>query len=139
MTAVVEGTRDHCAEYMTGGYITVLGKVGRNFGAGMSGGIAYVYDADGNFDFFCNKGMVELSKLDNDEDISRVKTMIQNHIDNTDSDYAKNILSNWDSNQPKFVKVMPVEYKRALAEMKMKELDNKLKGIIEEEEIGGRA
>ncbi|MBP9022912.1 MAG: glutamate synthase large subunit [Spirochaetes bacterium] len=139
VTAVVEGTGDHCAEYMTGGYITVLGKVGRNFGAGMSGGIAYVYDVDGNFDFFCNKGMVELSKLDNDEDISRVKTMIQNHIDNTDSSYARGILADWTSSQAKFVKVMPVEYKRALAEMKMKEIDNKLKGIIEEEEIGGRA
>jgi len=124
---------------MTGGYLVVLGKVGRNFGAGMSGGIAYVYDVDGNFDYFCNKGMVELSKLDNDEDVSRVKSMIQKHIDNTDSEHAKNILSNWSSTQPKFIKVMPVEYKRALEEMKLKELDKKLEGIIEEEEIGGKA
>ncbi len=137
--AVIEGTGDHCAEYMTGGYLVVLGKVGRNFGAGMSGGIAYVYDVDGNFDYFCNKGMVELSKLDNDEDVSRVKSMIQKHIDNTDSEHAKNILSNWSSTQPKFIKVMPVEYKRALEEMKLKELDKKLEGIIEEEEIGGKA
>nr|MBP7902203.1 glutamate synthase large subunit [Spirochaetota bacterium] len=137
VTAVVEGTGDHCAEYMTGGYITVLGKVGRNFGAGMSGGIAYVYDVDGNFEYFCNKGMVELSKLDNDEDVNRVKTMIQNHVDNTDSSYARGILADWAFSQSKFIKVIPVEYKRALAEMKMKELDNKLKGIIEEEEIGG--
>ncbi|HPW52717.1 MAG TPA: hypothetical protein PKV85_10175, partial [Spirochaetota bacterium] len=98
-----------------------------------------VLDVNGNFDYFCNKGMVELSKLDNDEDVSRVKSMIQKHIDNTDSEHAKNILSNWSSTQPKFIKVMPVEYKRALEEMKLKELDKKLEGIIEEEEIGGKA
>jgi glutamate synthase (NADPH/NADH) large chain len=137
--AVVEGTGDHCAEYMTGGRLVVLGTVGRNFGAGMSGGIAYVYNISGNFEFFLNKGMVELSGLEDEEDEAFVKTSIEKHIYWTGSVYAKNILSGWEENRRKFVKVLPVEYKRALQEMKLAELDRKLYDIREREELGQRA
>jgi glutamate synthase (NADPH/NADH) large chain len=134
-TAVVEGAGDHAAEYMTGGRLVVLGQVGRNFAAGMSGGIAYVLDVNGNFDFFLNKGMVELSGLDNEEDESFVKDCVKKHIYWTDSVYAKGLLAEWETWKPKFVKVLPVEYKRALQEMKLAELDRKLYEIREREEI----
>ncbi|GHV93764.1 glutamate synthase [Spirochaetia bacterium] len=133
--AVVEGAGDHAAEYMTGGRLVVLGQVGRNFAAGMSGGIAYVLDVNGNFDFFLNKGMVELSGLDNEEDENFVKECVKKHIYWTDSAYAKNILADWEVQKPKFIKVLPVEYKRALQEMKLAELDRKLYEIREREEI----
>ncbi|MDR2742772.1 MAG: glutamate synthase large subunit [Treponema sp.] len=136
--AVVEGTGDHCAEYMTGGRVIVLGKVGRNFAAGMSGGIAYVLDVTGNFVFFLNKGMVELSGLDNEDDENFVKEQIGNHVYWTGSVYAKGILDAWGDYKPKFVKVLPVEYKRALEEMKLAELDRRLREIREQEEIAER-
>jgi glutamate synthase (NADPH/NADH) large chain len=136
--AVVEGTGDHCAEYMTGGRIVVLGTVGRNFAAGMSGGIAYVFNLNGNFEFFLNKGMVELSGLDNEEDENFVKDMIRKHVYWTGSTYAKDILDNWAENRRKFIKVLPVEYKRALQQMKLAELDRRLYEIRELEEIGDR-
>jgi glutamate synthase (NADPH/NADH) large chain len=135
---VVEGTGDHCAEYMTGGRIVVLGSVGRNFAAGMSGGIAYVLNLNGNFEFFLNKGMVELSGLDNEEDENFVKDMIRKHVYWTGSEYAKNILDNWAEHKQKFVKVLPVEYKRALEQMKLAELDKRLYEIRVLEEIGDR-
>jgi glutamate synthase (NADPH/NADH) large chain len=137
--AVVEGTGDHCAEYMTGGRIIVLGTVGRNFAAGMSGGIAYVLDKNGNFEYFLNKGMVELSGLDNEEDEYFVKEHIEQHIYWTGSIYAKNILDTWEAHKPRFIKVLPVEYKMALQRMKLAELDRKLYDIREREEIGERA
>ncbi|AEF86357.1 glutamate synthase, large subunit [Treponema primitia ZAS-2] len=137
-TAVVEGAGDHAAEYMTGGRLIVLGTVGRNFGAGMSGGIAYVLDRKGDFEYFLNKGMVELSGLDNEEDESFVKQHIEQHIYWTGSAYAKNILDNWAEYKPKFVKVLPVEYKMALQQMKLAELDRKLYDIREREEISER-
>jgi glutamate synthase (NADPH/NADH) large chain len=133
--AVVEGTGDHCAEYMTGGRLIVLGPVGRNFAAGMSGGIAYVLDRAGNFEFFLNKGMVELSGLDNEEDEFFVKEQIAKHIYWTGSVYARAILDAWEENRRRFVKVLPVEYKRALQEMKLAELDRKLYEIREREEL----
>ncbi|MDR2070497.1 MAG: glutamate synthase large subunit [Treponema sp.] len=136
--AVVEGTGDHCAEYMTGGRVIVLGKVGRNFAAGMSGGIAYVLDVTGSFVYFLNKGMVELSGLDNEEDENFVKEQIGNHVYWTGSVYAKGILDAWGDYKPKFVKVLPVEYKRALEEMKLAELDRRLREIREQEEIAER-
>jgi glutamate synthase (NADPH/NADH) large chain len=136
--AVVEGTGDHCAEYMTGGRLVVLGAVGRNFAAGMSGGIAYVLNVNGNFEYFLNRGMVELSGLDNEEDESFVKEEIRKHVYWTDSTYAKAILDNWVENKSKFIKVLPVEYKRALEQMKLAELDRKLYEIRELEEIGDR-
>ncbi|MDR2517846.1 MAG: glutamate synthase large subunit [Spirochaetaceae bacterium] len=138
-TAVVEGAGDHCAEYMTGGRLIVLGAVGRNFAAGMSGGIAYVLDKDGNFAFFLNKGMVELSGLDNEEDELFVKDTIGKHLYWTGSAYARDILDRWSKWRSKFVKVLPVEYKRALQQMKLAELDRKLFEIREKEEITERS
>jgi glutamate synthase (NADPH/NADH) large chain len=137
-TAVVEGVGDHCAEYMTGGRLVVLGGVGRNFAAGMSGGIAYVLDKAGNFDFFLNPGMVELSGLDNEEDERFVKETVSRHVYWTGSVYARNILDNWAEYKTKFVKVLPVEYKWALQKMKLAELDRKLFEIREREELESR-
>ncbi|MDR2536692.1 MAG: glutamate synthase large subunit [Treponema sp.] len=133
--AVVEGAGDHCAEYMTGGRLIVLGKVGRNFAAGMSGGIAYTLDLDGNFTFFLNKGMVELSDLDNEEDANFVKNTLARHLYWTGSAYAQGIYDAWDAYRPKFIKVLPVEYKRALQQMKLAELDRKLYEIREKQEL----
>jgi glutamate synthase (NADPH/NADH) large chain len=138
-TAVVEGTGDHCAEYMTGGRLVVLGKVGRNFAAGMSGGIAYVLDRDGDLEYFLNKGMIELSRLDNDEDENFVKDLIRRHVYWTGSAYAKGVLDAWTDHRGLFVKVLPVEYKRALQQMKLAELDRKLYEIRAQEDIAVRA
>jgi glutamate synthase (ferredoxin) len=120
--AVVEGIGDHGCEYMTGGRVVVLGRTGRNFAAGMSGGVAYVLDVTGDFaKRRCNLGMVDLSPLDQAEDIELVRGLIQRHIEATDSPYAAKILADWVSNQPKFVKIMPKDYKRVLlAEAKAK-------------------
>jgi glutamate synthase (NADPH/NADH) large chain len=137
--AVVEGAGDHCAEYMTGGRLVVLGKVGRNFAAGMSGGIAYVLDREGNFQFFLNQGMVEISGLDNEEDALFVKDTIMKHVYWTGSAYAKAILERWADFRSRFVKVLPVEYKWALQQMKLAELDRKLYEIREKEELTERA
>ncbi|MDR3160281.1 MAG: glutamate synthase large subunit, partial [Spirochaetaceae bacterium] len=112
--AVVEGAGDHCAEYMTGGRLVVLGAVGRNFAAGMSGGIAYVLNHNGDFEYFLNRGMVELSGLDNAGDENFVKEMIQKHVYWTGSAYARAILDNWTENRGLFVKVLPLEYKLAM-------------------------
>jgi len=129
--AVVEGAGDHAGEYMTGGRLVVLGAVGRNFAAGMSGGIAFVFNLNGNFEYFLNRGMVELSGLENEEDERFVREMIQKHIYWTGSKYAQGILDRWGENRHKFVKVLPVEYKRALEQMKIAELDRKLYEIRE--------
>jgi glutamate synthase (NADPH) large chain len=134
--AVVEGAGDHCAEYMTNGRIIVLGRVGRNFAAGMSGGIAYVLDADGTFEYFCNKGMVELSPVREFEDQDFIIEWLQKHVKFTASTVAKNVLKNWHEYLPKFVRVLPLEYKRALDEMKIAQINTKLAHIIEEEQLG---
>ncbi len=133
--AVVEGTGDHCAEYMTGGRIIVLGKVGRNFAAGMSGGIAYVLNKDGTFEYFCNRGMVELTPLLEYVDQEFVKGWLQKHIDYTGSSVALEILENWHVYMPKFIKVIPLEYKRALQEMELEQIDERLKAVREEEQL----
>jgi glutamate synthase (NADPH/NADH) large chain len=133
--AVVEGTGDHCAEYMTGGRVIVLGPVGRNFAAGMSGGVAYVLDERGNFDYFCNKGMVELVPVRDYDDQDFIIETLKKHIHYTDSSKARNIIQNWYDYLPKFIKVMPLEYKRALNEMKIEMIDTKLKEIREEEQL----
>ena len=109
--AVVEGVGDHGCEYMTNGRVVVLGKTGRNFAAGMSGGIAYVYDADGSFPVNLNKGMVELDAPEQ-EDLDTIKTMIENHKKYTGSTVAAEILQNWAAASRKFVKVMPVDFKK---------------------------
>src|SRR5438093_5333740 len=112
--AVVEGVGDHACEYMTGGRVVVPGRTGRNFAAGMSGGIAYVLDVDGDFKRRCNLGMVELSGLDAAEDSTLVRDLVRRHVEHTGSTYAQRILDDWVGHQPRFVKVMPKDYKRVL-------------------------
>ncbi len=124
--AVVEGVGDHCCEYMTGGRVVVIGKTGRNFAAGMSGGIAYVLDEGGNFDYFCNKGLVELSPVEDAADIQELQFLLNKHLLHTNSEKAQDILVNWNKYLPKFVKVIPFEYKKVLQEEKVKELERKL-------------
>ncbi|GHV23474.1 hypothetical protein FACS189494_11470 [Spirochaetia bacterium] len=142
-TAVVEGAGDHCAEYMTGGHLVVLGPVGRNFAAGMSGGIAYVLDShkEGGkpFEYYLNSSMVELTRFESIEDEIFVRDTIQKHIYWTGSLYAKTILENWATERLNFWKILPVEYKRALEEMKIAELDQKLYDIRKREEIGEKS
>ena len=149
--AVVEGAGDHCCEYMTGGVVVVLGRTGRNFAAGMSGGIAYVIDEDKSFEKRCNMSMVELEPVLEEEnaswqhyhaagdldhhgrvdvmsdmsryDAERLHQLIANHARYTNSKRAKDILAAWNEYLPKFRKVMPVEYRRALAEMKATEVE----------------
>ncbi len=124
--AVVEGTGDHCCEYMTGGRTVVLGKTGRNFAAGMSGGIAYVLDVSGEFDYFCNKGMVELSPVGDREDVLELQQLINNHYLYTRSELAEKILVNWDEYMLRFVKVIPFEYKKYLEEQKLEQIREKI-------------
>ena len=118
--AVVEGIGDHGCEYMTGGRVVVLGDTGRNFGAGMSGGIAYVWDRNGNFASKCNTETFELEAVSDDTDVSELRRLIESHQTNTGSKVAKDILTNWQSELPRFKKVMPTDYKRVLAEMAQK-------------------
>jgi glutamate synthase (ferredoxin) len=112
--AVVEAVGDHCCEYMTGGKVVVLGRTGRNFAAGMSGGIAYILDETGDFPTRCNTQMVGLETLEDPEEIRELHEMIQQHRDYTQSEKATKVLDNWDEMVPKFVKVMPRDYKRVL-------------------------
>jgi glutamate synthase (NADPH/NADH) large chain/glutamate synthase (ferredoxin) len=114
--AVIEGTGDHGCEYMTGGVIVVLGKTGRNFAAGMSGGDAYVLNEDGKFELRCNLGMVELEPVVLPEDKATLRTMLESHVKYTGSRKAKEVLENWEAKLSKFVKVMPIDYKRVLQE-----------------------
>jgi glutamate synthase domain-containing protein 3 len=118
LMAVVEGVGDHACEYMTGGRVVVIGKTGRNFGAGMSGGIAYVYDLDGSFRGKCNLGMVELTAADG-QDTQAIKVMLANHYKYTASPLAKHLRDNLKQEIKHFVKVMPLEYKRILEEQKI--------------------
>jgi glutamate synthase (NADPH/NADH) large chain len=112
--AVIEGTGDHGAEYMTGGRIVVLGRVGRNFAAGMSGGIAYVLNVDGDFAYFCNQSMVELSPAFDQDDQRTIRALVSNHLRYTGSAVAQRVLDNWHVYLPRFIKVMPLDYKRVL-------------------------
>jgi glutamate synthase (NADPH/NADH) large chain len=134
--AVVEGVGDHGCEYMTGGTVVVLGPTGRNFAAGMSGGIAYVFDADGAFDKRCNLAMVSLepllSEAEQEAKVPReiwhkgladetiLKRLIESHLRHTNSARARQMLEEWPKARAKFVKVFPLEYKRALGEMAQK-------------------
>ena len=115
VTVVVEGIGDNGCEYMTGGHVVVLGRAGRNFGAGMSGGIAYVLDEAGDFAKRVNPQMVGVEKLEHAKEIAAVRAMIQKHLDYTRSEKAKAVLAAWDKFVPRFVKVMPKDYKRMLA------------------------
>jgi glutamate synthase (NADPH) large chain len=117
VNAVVEGVGDHGCEYMTGGRVVVLGKTGRNFAAGMSGGIAYIYDAEGEFPARCNTQMVTLDAM-TDEDFLDIGLMIEKHVQYTRSEVGRKILSRWEQARLKFVKVMPNDYKRMLTNIK---------------------
>ena len=118
MQAVIEGVGDHGCEYMTGGRVVVLGRTGRNFAAGMSGGIAYVLDeqeVDGvRFNRRVNLEMVELDELTDPEECEEVRAMIQRHYVYTNSEVARRVLADWEDTLPKFVKVLPKDYKRML-------------------------
>ncbi|MDD5653926.1 MAG: glutamate synthase large subunit, partial [Candidatus Omnitrophica bacterium] len=123
LNAVVEGVGDHGCEYMTGGKVIILGRTGRNFAAGMSGGIAYIYDKEGDFAKRCNLSMVALEKI-NPEDAQNIKNLIVNHVKYTASPIAKKILADFRNEEKKFIKVMPLEYKRILESKKIeKKLD----------------
>jgi glutamate synthase (NADPH/NADH) large chain len=148
-TAIVEGAGDHCCEYMTGGIVVVLGPTGRNFAAGMSGGIAYVLDEQGDFETRCNMSMVELEPVLEEDDLlersyhlggdlehpgfvdvmsdltrydaQRLRRLVTMHARYTGSTRAAEILEGWSDYLPKFRKVMPIEYRRALAELEARE------------------
>jgi glutamate synthase (ferredoxin) len=120
-TAVVEGVGDHCCEYMTGGTVVVLGKTGRNFAAGMSGGIAYVYDPENKFTKgLCNTETIEFEEI-LDEDNADLKATIEKHVLYTDSQRGRELLADWNTSINSFVKVMPTEYKRALKRLETEE------------------
>ena len=114
--AVVEGVGDHGCEYMTGGLVAILGPTGRNFAAGMSGGVAYVLDENGTFAARCNSGSVDLEPLQADADVQEAKTLIEQHLRHTGSRVAARLLQNWAASKRRFAKVMPRDYKRVLAE-----------------------
>jgi glutamate synthase (NADPH/NADH) large chain len=127
--AVVEGAGDHCCEYMTGGRTVVLGSTGKNFAAGMSGGLAYVLNLKGNFDYFCNMEMVELTLIDDKSDSLELHRLISNHYHYTQSPLAKRILDNWDEYLKHFIKVTPIEYKKVLQEEKMEAIKRRIEMI----------
>jgi len=124
--AVVEGAGDHCCEYMTGGRTVVLGKTGRNFAAGMSGGVAYVYNIDEDFDYYCNMQMVELTLIEDTYDSRELRQLITNHYNYTNSPLAKYILDNWNTEVEKFMKVTPIEYKKVLQDDKLEAIKKKI-------------
>ncbi|MDD5081214.1 MAG: glutamate synthase large subunit [Candidatus Omnitrophica bacterium] len=126
LNVVVEGVGDHGCEYMTGGKVIVLGETGRNFAAGMSGGIAYVYDVSGRFSNKCNMEMVEFEPLEEDDE-TYLRSMLNNHVKYTGSNLASGILENFDDEKKIFIKVMPIEYKRILGVKK----DEKRLGLTE--------
>ncbi|MBD3321097.1 MAG: glutamate synthase large subunit, partial [Chitinivibrionales bacterium] len=119
--AVVEGVGDHGCEYMTGGVVAVLGRTGINFAAGMSGGIAFVLDDDQLFDTKCNLEMVDIEPLAEENDKKLLLQLIQNHVTLTRSEYASRILRDWTEMLPRFVKIMPLDYRKALARMRKQE------------------
>lgn len=132
--AVVEGVGDHGCEYMTGGTVVVLGKTGRNFAAGMSGGVAYIFDVDGKFHLRCNPELVDLDKVEDEEDITTLRMMIQQHQRHTNSKLAQEVLANLDYLLPKFIKVFPRDYKRVLASMKTDGASQEVGGKVADEE-----
>ena len=121
--AVVEGIGDHGCEYMTGGVAVILGDVGRNFGAGMSGGIAYVLDEKGTFKQHCNSSDLNINPVSDIEDQLQLEQLIENHFIATGSPLARRLLDNWKHNLPKFKKVLPEEYKQALIRLEKEQLE----------------
>ena len=124
-TAVVEGVGDHCCEYMTGGRV-VVGQTGRNFAAGMSGGVAYVWNRDGNFDYFCNMEMVELSLIEEASYRKELHELIRQHYLYTGSKLARTMLDDWPRYADQFIQVVPIEYKKVLQEEQMQKLQQKI-------------
>ena len=120
---VVEGIGDHGCEYMTGGVVVVLGPVGRNFAAGMSGGIAYVLDEESNLEKLYNPEMVDLEAMESEENVSQLRDLIERHLNWTGSRAAERVLESWEEMLPKFVKVMPKDLKRVLKESQDSELE----------------
>ncbi len=131
--AVVEGVGDHGCEYMTGGTVVVLGDTGVNFAAGMSGGIAYVYDSGGLFDTRCSLDMVDIENIELDEDIEKLRLLLEKHYNFTSSPRAKHILDNFSREINFFVKVFPLDYKKALKRMREKEKRSSEREIVTEE------
>ena len=121
--AVVEGIGDHGCEYMTGGIAVILGEIGRNFGAGMSGGIAYIFDEQGTFKNRCKNDALNLLEVKEDQDIQELKVLIENHYNATFSPLAQRILEDWEANIPKFIKVLPEEYRQALIRLEKEKLE----------------
>ena len=130
--AVIEGAGDHCCEYMTGGRVVVLGTTGRNFAAGMSGGLAYVWDKNHNFDYYCNMDMIELSLIEEKARRNELRTLIENHYRHTNSPLAKRMLDDWDTYIEEFIQVTPIEYKRVLHEDALREIQKKMKNVQQE-------
>ncbi len=122
--AVVEGVGDHGCEYMTGGVVVVLGQTGRNFAAGMSGGIAFVYDRDGDFSIRFNDGIADLEPVQDPEDIATLKGLIEEHAEHTGSMPARKVLEDWSKALPLFKKIMPRDYRRVLEEQKNRETES---------------
>jgi glutamate synthase domain-containing protein 3 len=116
--AVIEGVGDHGCEYMTGGRVIVLGPTGRNFAAGMSGGVAFVWDRRGDFNLNCNLATVELESIDSDDEEAEVRELIEKHLQFTQSSLAAAALENWDRFLSECVKVMPTDYKRVMQELR---------------------
>ena len=129
--AVIEGAGDHCCEYMTGGRVVVLGETGRNFAAGMSGGVAYVWDKNHNFDYFCNMDMVEINLVEETSYRKELKELIRKHYLHTGSALAGRMLDDWNHYVEEFIQVVPIEYKRVLEEEKIAKLKQKIQEIQE--------
>lgn len=128
-TAVVEGVGDHCCEYMTGGRVVVLGSTGRNFAAGMSGGVAYVWNKEGDFDYFCNMDMVELSLVEDNTARRELHELIRKHYHYTGSPLAGRMLDHWTRYCEQFIQITPIEYKRVLQEEQMQRLQQKIEEV----------
>ena len=124
--AVIEGAGDHCCEYMTGGRVVVLGETGRNFAAGMSGGVAYVWDKNHNFDYFCNMDMVEINLVEDSSYRKELHELIRQHYLYTGSKLARTMLDDWNRYVEDFIQVVPIEYKRVLQEEQVKKLQQKI-------------
>jgi glutamate synthase (NADPH/NADH) large chain len=137
--AVVEGVGNHCCEYMTGGRVIVLGKTGSNFAAGMSGGIAYVFNEFGNFDYYCNMGMVELSLVEDLDDLTELTEFISRHYQFTGSKKAKMIIDDPDKYFPMFIKVIPYDYRKVLQEQELEKLRMKIANVEMDVEFGSGA
>lgn len=124
--AVIEGAGDHCCEYMTGGRVVVLGETGRNFAAGMSGGVAYVWDKNHDFDYFCNMDMVEINLVEDSRFRKELHELIRQHYLYTGSKLARTMLDDWNRYVEDFIQVVPIEYKRVLQEEQVKKLQQKI-------------